>query len=143
MLVRGMILAEATTQEISDKVLKVTTANGKVVGKVSTGSFANKMWTRVKNTSAAVVWDGVAKTLEETWQDTSATEWVWNAVLDPNLCPICRPLSGQRRTERGQFDRLPPLHPNCRCAVLPPFRLSRINPTALGHGLLDQGAKSL
>ena len=120
-LVRGMILAEATTQEISDKVLKVTTANGKLVGKVNTGSFANKMWTRVKNTSAAVVWDGVAKTLDETWADTAATEWVWNAVLDPALCPVCQPLAGQRRAERGQFNRLPPLHPNCRCAVLPLF----------------------
>ena len=121
MLVRGMILSEATTQEISDKILKLTTVNGKPAGQIKTGSFANKMWNRTKNTSAAVVWDGVTKTVTKKLIDTPAKEWIWNAVLDPETCPICRPLSGQKREKPGQFDRLPPLHPNCRCAVLPLF----------------------
>ena len=121
MLVKSMILADATTQEISDKILKLTTVNGKPAGQIKTGSFANKMWNRTKNTSAAVVWDGVTKTLTKTLIDVPAEAWIWNAVMDPALCPVCRPLDGQRREKPGQFDRLPPLHPNCRCAVLPLF----------------------
>ena len=121
MLVRSMIMADATTQEISDKILKLTTVNGRPAGQIKTGSFANKMWNRVQNTSAAVVWDGVSKTVTQVLIDQPAKEWVWNAVLDPETCPVCRPLDGQRREKPSQFDRLPPLHPRCRCAVLPLF----------------------
>ena len=118
-LVRGMILADKTTQEISDKVLKLITSKGVVVAKVNTGSYANQMWSRGKNTVAAVVWDAVARTLRQTFEGTPATEWIWNAVLDPKTCPICRPLAGQRRPTQFSFLRLPPLHSNCRCAILP------------------------
>ena len=119
--VRSMVLGEKTTQEISDKVLKLMTSKGKVVAKINTGSFANQMWARSKNTAAAVVWDAVSKQLRQTFGSSRPTGWVWNAVLDPNTCPICFPLDGQRRTTQDGFDRLPPLHANCRCAVLPTF----------------------
>ena len=118
-LVRSMILAEKTTQEISDKVLKLITSKGKVVAKINTGSFANQMWARSKNTVAAVVWDGVSRQLRQTFSDVTPKEWVWNAILDPKTCPICRPLAGQRRPTQYSFVRLPPLHANCRCSILP------------------------
>ena len=120
-MVTSMILAEKTTQEISDKVLKLITSKGKVVAKVNTGSFANRMWTRSKNTVAAAVWDGVSRQLRQTFGDATPDEWVWNAILDPRTCPICRPLAGQRRPTQYGFVRLPPIHANCRCAVLPVF----------------------
>ena len=132
-LVRGMILAEKTTQEISDKVLKLITSKGKVVAKVNTGSFANQMWARSKNTVAAVVWDGVSQQLMETWKDVPAARWRWNARLDPKTCPICRPLSGKilPKPVRMEMTRwgiqapgvpgYPPIHANCRCSILPLF----------------------
>ena len=129
--VRGMILGEKTTQEISDKVLKLLTNRGKVVAKINTGSYANQMWARSKNTVAAVVWDGVSQQLMESWKDVSATRWRWNARLDPATCPICRPLSGKilpkpvrvRMTRWGiqapGVPGYPPIHANCRCSILP------------------------
>ena len=120
-MVVGMILAEKTTQEISDKVLKLLTSKGRVVAKINTGSFANRMWNRSKNTVAAVVWDGVSRQLRQTFGDVVPSEWIWQALLDPKTCPICRPLAGQRRPTQYGFVRLPPLHANCRCAVLPVF----------------------
>ena len=117
--VRGMILAEKTTQEISDKVLKLITSKGKVVAKINTGSFANQMWARSKNTVAAVVWDAVSRQLRQTLGPAPTTSWVWNAILDPKTCPICRPLANQRRSSLSGFMRFPPLHANCRCAILP------------------------
>ena len=117
--VRGMILGEKTTQEISDKVLKLITSKGKVVAKVNTGSYANQMWARSKNTVAAVVWDGVTKQLNQILAGVPAKAWVWNARLDPKTCPICRPLNGQRRASLTAFERFPPIHANCRCAILP------------------------
>ena len=129
--VRGMILGEKTTQEISDKVLKLLNNRGKVVAKINTGSYANQMWARSKNTVAAVVWDGVSQQLMESWKDVSATRWRWNARLDPKTCPICRPLSGKilPKPVRMQMTRwgiqapgvpgYPPIHANCRCSILP------------------------
>ena len=130
-MVTSMILAEKTTQEISDKVMKLITSKGRVVAKINTGSFANRMWTRSKNTVAAAVWDGVTQQLMETWKDVPASRWVWSARLDPKTCPICRPLSGRvlPKPARIVYTRwgiqtpgipgYPPIHANCRCAILP------------------------
>ena len=118
-MVRTMIMAEATTQQISDKVIKLIPVNGRVAARVNTGSYANRMWNRAQATNAAVVWDGVTTTLGEVWRTTNAERWVWNARLDPMTCPVCRPLHMQVRSSPAQFERLPPIHPNCRCAVLP------------------------
>ena len=129
--VRSMVLGEKTTQEISDKVLKLMTSRGKVVARINTGSFANQMWTRSKNTVAAVVWDGVSQQLMESWKDIPATRWRWNSRLDPKTCPICLPLEGKilPKPVRMQMTRwgiqapgvpgYPPIHANCRCSILP------------------------
>lgn len=118
-MIKTMILSEATTQEISDKVLKVMTDKGRVVGKITTGSYANRMWNRVRNTTSAAVWDQVTATLSESWRDVPTDRWVYNAILDPETCPVCRPLNGMIRDNPAKFPRRPPVHPNCRCAVLP------------------------
>ena len=118
-MIKTMIIREATTQEISDKVLKVMTSKGRIVGKVTTGSYANQMWNRVRNTTSAAVWDQVTATLAETWRDVPTDRWVWNAILDPETCPVCRPLAGVVKDNPRKFPSQPPIHPNCRCAVLP------------------------
>jgi len=45
--------------------------------------------------------------------------WQWNAVLDPKTCPICRPLDGLIRQNFNDFPYIPPVHPRCRCRLLP------------------------
>jgi SPP1 gp7 family putative phage head morphogenesis protein len=56
------------------------------------------------------------------------TEWL--TALDAVVCPICRPYSEQAWTLEGKrlpgteraFPGPPPLHPNCRCHLLPVIR---------------------
>lgn len=45
--------------------------------------------------------------------------WVWNAILDPATCPICRPLHQTRYANRTDAPYQPPVHPRCRCRLLP------------------------
>ena len=124
-MVKSMIMRGASTQEISDKVLKVITKNGRPVAKIDTGSFANRMWNRTKNTTSAAVWDAVNKTLGETWKNVPARAWVWNARLDPLTCPVCRPLHNKVVAKPASFvstqlsNTYPPIHPNCRCVIIP------------------------
>ena len=45
--------------------------------------------------------------------------WRWHAILDPATCPICRPLDGLTRDRPTAFPYTPPVHPRCRCRILP------------------------
>lgn len=118
-MVKGQLLADVPTQQISDKVIKVIPQRGTTAAIIRTGSYANQIWNRLENTAAAAVWDTTSKELLQVWQDVPATRWVWNAILDPNTCPICQPLDRQTRDEVGQFPFMPPVHPRCRCAIIP------------------------
>ena len=115
--VGGQILMDVPTQQIADKVVKLIQQRGTVAAVIHTGSFANLEWNRYSNVSAAAVWDATTKELLKTWQDTPQRYWVWNALLE--ACPVCKPLDGMRRDSVSQFPYIPPVHPNCRCAVLP------------------------
>jgi hypothetical protein len=48
-----------------------------------------------------------------------AKGWEWQAILDPKTCPICRPLDGLIRQDFNDFPYIPPVHPRCRCRLLP------------------------
>jgi hypothetical protein len=122
----GLLRGE-TTQQIADKVLKLTMRKGKVVPVVKTGSFANKASTQIKNTLDNAVWGTINNNLNIGWRDVAPTYWVWNAVLDGKTCPVCVPLNGKRVprppafVSTGYSRTLPPVHPNCRCVILPVF----------------------
>lgn len=45
--------------------------------------------------------------------------WRWHAILDPKTCPICRPLDGLTSDRATGFPYIPPVHPRCRCRILP------------------------
>jgi hypothetical protein len=45
--------------------------------------------------------------------------WEWFATLDPQTCPICRPLHKTRYANRSDAPYQPPVHPRCRCRLLP------------------------
>ena len=122
----GLIRGD-TTQIIANKVLQLTTRNGKIVPIVQTGSFANRAATQINNTVTGAVWGGVNDDLRIAWRSTSPRAWIWNAVLDARTCPICTPLHGQivpRPTSfvmTGYSRTMPPVHFNCRCSIIPVF----------------------
>ena len=118
-MVRTAIFQDKPTQQIADDVIKLIQSRGQVVATIKSGSFANRMWNRVRNTVVASTWDVVTSNLLETWEDLNVDTWVWNAILDPRTCPICAPLDGQTRSAATGFPYIPPVHPRCRCAVLP------------------------
>ena len=117
--VQGMIMREATTQAIADEVVKVVQYKGQPTTVLKSGSYASQVVNRVKNTVAGAAWSAVSNELLTAMQDVEVSTWVWNAVLDPETCPVCRPLDKQTRPKPGLFPYSPPVHPNCRCAVLP------------------------
>lgn len=49
----------------------------------------------------------------------AAKGWRWNAILDPKTCPICGPLDGLTCQRFSDFPYIPPVHPRCRCRLLP------------------------
>lgn len=119
------LLRGDTTAKIADDVLSLTLINGKLTPRIKKGSFASKVSTQIKNTVASGVWSAVNNNLFTSWQTVTDTRWVWNAVLDERLCPICSPLNGKLVPKPTSFVSTvfginqPPVHPNCRCAILP------------------------
>lgn len=49
----------------------------------------------------------------------SSAGWRWHSILDPATCPICRPLDGRTSDRPTGFPYIPPVHPRCRCRILP------------------------
>lgn len=50
---------------------------------------------------------------------TSVRWKYWKATLDPKLCPDCLSHHGKLYSMDEIPDMKPPLHDNCRCAILP------------------------
>ena len=121
------LLRGDTTQKISNDILRLTVRNGQLVPVVRTGSFANRALTQVQNTMDGAVWGVINQNLKIAWQNTRPVRWAWNAVLDSRTCPICAPLDGKIVPEpptfvsTGYSRTLPPVHPRCRCVILPVF----------------------
>ena len=90
----GLLRGDTTTQ-IADNVLPLTIRDGKLTPRIKKGSFASKASTQIKNTVSSSVWSAVNNNLFTAWQPVDNTQWVWNAVLDERLCPICSPLNGK------------------------------------------------
>ena len=117
--VQGLIMSDTPTQEIADKVVKIVPYKGKPAAVLQSGSYANQVMNRVKNTVAGATWSAVSNELLTAMQDVETNSWVWNAVLDASTCPICGPLHQQTRSKPGLFPFAPPVHSRCRCALLP------------------------
>ena len=118
-MVRGEFLKGTPTQDIANKVIVTTRRFGVNVPKINTGSFANREMNLIMNTIVGGAWDVISSRVDDVMQLVPAEEWEWVATLDPKTCPICRPLDGQRRPDPSLFPFEIPVHPNCRCVILP------------------------
>ncbi len=122
----GMLFDDPTTAQVAQKVLGVRTTAGRQVPVVSKGTVANAWRERFRSITAAVLWAPVtpaarrAADLAVRSGAVVTVQWRWNAVLDPRTCPRCRPLHGQvEDTPDGFAEGPPPLHPLCRCVLIP------------------------
>ena len=115
------------TQKIANDVLRLTVRAGKVVPVVKTGSYANLASTQIQNTLDGAVWGTINQNVKIAWDGKTAQRWIWNAVLDSRTCPICAPLHLKEVPKpvtfvpTGYSRTLPPVHPRCRCVILPVF----------------------
>ena len=121
------LLRGDSTETIANNVLPLTMRNGRVVGVVRTGTYANNASAQINNTLDGAVWGQINQNLKLGWRDTRPKRWAWNAVLDSRTCPVCSPLDGKIVPEPPTFvptgfsRTLPPVHPRCRCSILPVF----------------------
>lgn len=122
----GMFFDDPTTPEVARRVLEVRTRAGRDVPVVTKGTVANAWRERVRSITAAVLWAVTTPAAERAAQVArqdgliEIVRWRWDAVLDPKTCPRCRPLDGQIEREILDFpEGPPPLHPLCRCVLIP------------------------
>lgn len=121
--------ADLPTAAIVSKVAQVRTRNGQREALATKGSVANAWRERFRGITAATIWGPVAIATERAAAAAVAQGilpaaqpplWRWNAVLDPRTCPVCRPLDGTTAPSPRAFPSgPPPLHPLCRCVVIP------------------------
>lgn len=122
----GLLRGDPTTK-IANDVLRLTVRAGKVVPVVKTGSYANLASTQIQNTLDGAVWGTINQNVKIAWEGKTATRWIWNAVLDSRTCPICAPLHLKEVPKpvtfvpTGYSRTLPPVHPRCRCVILPEY----------------------
>lgn len=116
---RGL-LDGTPTAELLQQVLPEITRRGQRLYVIRRGTVANAVRANIEALIATSVWDVFSRESNRVWSADPATiEWLWSAVLDPRTCPVCRPLDGQRRPTPSGFGVTPPVHPHCRCAILP------------------------
>lgn len=123
----AMFLTDPPTAEVAAKVIGVRTSAGREVPVASKGTVANAWRDRLQSIVAAALWGTVQPAIERAaaaTREVSAAprvlQWRWNAVLDPRTCPVCRPLDGRVENSPQDFPQgPPPLHPRCRCVLIP------------------------
>jgi SPP1 gp7 family putative phage head morphogenesis protein len=122
----GMFFEDPTTPQVAQKVVGSRTRAGRQVPVVTKGTVANVWRERFRSITAAVLWAPVTPAAARAAEIAISTgavtqvQWRWNAVLDPRTCPRCRPLNGRVEDAPDEFpEGPPPLHPLCRCVLIP------------------------
>ncbi len=117
--VQAGFLADTPSAELAAEVVATVTQRGEVRPIQRVGTVFNRMRARAEAVIATAVWDRAARVEQQVWAPAAPQRWRWNSVLDPKTCPICAPLDGRIETDRTAFPYQPPLHPHCRCRILP------------------------
>ena len=117
--IRTEFLKDSPTNVIADKIIVTQRRFGRNIPKIKTGSYANRENNLILATVIGAAWAVVNKNAEKMFDLVPARQWEWVAILDPKTCPICRPLDGMRRDSPSDFPHDIPVHPRCRCLIVP------------------------
>lgn len=115
--IRAALFRGTRTPAIADLITPQNTRR-----RPARGTVANAWLDRTTATTASIFWSLVTPTTQQAARtsDNPVSVWIWNAVLDPRTCPICRPLDGTTASDPRSFPNgPPPLHPYCRCIIIP------------------------
>jgi len=131
----GALIREDATIEIARLIVAERTRSGIVQPINARGTIYSTLRNRDTALTSNAIWEvsGVAERAvfeRKKYLTTQYPEfegapiygergWRWNAVLDPATCPVCRPLDGLIRQRITEFPYIPPVHPRCRCRILP------------------------
>jgi SPP1 gp7 family putative phage head morphogenesis protein len=119
-VVQRGILQNLRTDDIARQIVPETvTRSGRPSLAIRVGTVLSNIRNRVEGTIAQAVWAVATHSERLVWRERDVEQWVWTAVLDTRTCPICSPLDGVTRPARNAFPYQPPVHPNCRCRILP------------------------
>lgn len=120
------ILDGTPTAQIVEQILPEAVRGGRRSLVIRRGTLINAVRSRVDAIIATAIWATFTGAATQVWQTAitaqgqgAALAWEWSAILDPRTCPVCAPLDGQRRATPDGFGVTPPVHPFCRCALLP------------------------
>ena len=124
------IMRGDTTIEIARGVVAQRTRAGYIQPINARGTLYSQLRNRDTALIANAIWDVSAYSeraiFERRQRLTARTDapfaprgWRWYATLDPATCPICRPLHGRTSDRFTGFPYIPPVHPRCRCRILP------------------------
>jgi SPP1 gp7 family putative phage head morphogenesis protein len=116
---RGL-LQGLPTEEIARQIVpEVVSHGGRPTLTIRKGTVLNAIRNRVEGTISQAIWTLATNSERQVWQETDVAQWIWSAILDERTCPICTPLDGVIEEDRDDFPYQPPVHPNCRCRILP------------------------
>ena len=119
--VRSGIIRGATTQEIADLVVVETVTRG-VPGVTMNAEGMRKIRNQAMALSRTVTQDINRQVSETVWDaNADAMEgmvYLFSTALDSRTCETCAPLDNTRYDTLSEAPTTP-LHPNCRCQVLP------------------------
>lgn len=113
------LLTDRPTIDIADDVLRPVIRDNRETLTIAKGTVANQNLNITNNMIRAATWDIVEQNLLQVWREADIKKWTWNTLLDPDTCPICAPLNGETVDSIDEYEFVPPVHPNCRCSILP------------------------
>ena len=118
--IRTGFLTGATNEELARAVARTYKANlteRRAIARTAVMSLAQE--------SHNQFWDANADVI---------VAWRWDASMDYRVCPVCAPLDGVEHVKRSEFGDMPPIHPNCRCHVVPVTEAMRATEQEDGEG---------
>ena len=114
-------------RKIANDILRLTMRNGRVIPVVNTGSYANLASAQINNTLDGAVWGQINQNLKIGWRDVGPPVgsgmlfWTAKRVLFA-LHSTCKKVPQPPTFVSTGFSRtIPPVHPRCRCSILPVF----------------------
>ncbi|MFM1900892.1 MAG: hypothetical protein RLZZ216_1468 [Cyanobacteriota bacterium] len=116
------ILRGTVTRDIADEIAVIMVRNGQEYLSTLGASAGRTIRSDSMAIARTAIQDANRQIKEAVYSENaevlSDLKWEWVSVLDSRTCPTCAPLDGKRWANRKDAPRWP-VHPNCRCQVVP------------------------